>query len=208
MQARLEGLERRDLVTAENAAAVGARDELVEARCVVHELAQHGERELGIGEAPPALEIGRRQALGHVQPAIGREAFQKDVAKALRPAAAAGADVAHVLPLRLALRAELAEPADLLGRGLLMGSRQGAHSSSSMRRRTIWPATVSRRSMRAVACSTWRSSARCVSMTISTWLSPSPGSFCTIATIEILQSARTRVMSASTPGRSSTRMRR
>src|SRR5438045_1429346 len=83
----------------------------------------HGERELGIGEAPPALQIGARQALGHVQPAIGREAFQKDVGKALRPAAAAGADVAHVLPLRLALRAELVEPADMLGRGLLMRGR-------------------------------------------------------------------------------------
>src|SRR5204863_9030061 len=149
MQARLERLERRDFVAAENAAAVGARDDLVEARHVVHELAQYRQRELGTGKAAPAPEIGARQALGHVQAAVGGEAFQQDVGKALRRAAAAGADVEHVLQLLLAL----------------LRRQQRFHSSSSMRSRTMLPATVSRRSIRAVACSTWRSSARCVSMT-------------------------------------------
>ena len=74
--------------------------------------------------------------------------------------------------------------------------------------RVTLPSTLERRSILAIACSTFFSSARWVSMTMSTRLSPSLGSFCTIASIEMAESARARVMSASTPGRSSTRMRR
>src|SRR4051812_13879499 len=85
---------------------------------------------------------------------------------------------------------------------------ESLHNSSSSRRRTTLPSTVGRRSMRAIARSTLRSSARCVSITMSTRLSPCGGSFCTIASIEIFESARMRVTRASTPGLSCTRMRR
>ena len=69
-------------------------------------------------------------------------------------------------------------------------------------------AMVGSASMRAMAASMRRSRVSCVSMMISTRSSPSTASFCTTAPIEISLSARMRVTSASTPGRSSARSRR
>jgi hypothetical protein len=74
--------------------------------------------------------------------------------------------------------------------------------------RVTLPTTVGRRSILAIARSTFFSIARLVSSTMSTWRSPAPGSFCTMASIEIFDAASTRVMLASTPGLSCTRMRR
>jgi hypothetical protein len=70
------------------------------------------------------------------------------------------------------------------------------------------PVTTDSPSMAAMAASTFFSIASWVSMMMSTCSSPSSGSFCTIASMEMARSARMRVMSASTPGRSTTRMRR
>src|ERR671923_174683 len=81
--------------TAEDAPGVGARDELVERRDVVHELAQDRLRKLRVGKAPPAGKIRCREALGHIQAAVGCQAFEQDVGETLGLAAAAGADVEH-----------------------------------------------------------------------------------------------------------------
>jgi hypothetical protein len=53
---------------------------------------------------------------------------------------------------------------------------------------------------RELAALTFFSIVRCVSMMMLTRSSPSCGSFCTIASIEIPESARIRVTSANTPG--------
>src|SRR5260370_15560410 len=82
------------------------------------------------------------------------------------------------------------------------------YSSSSRRILVTFPTTVASFSIFTIAWLTFFSSARWVSMTMLTRLSPLPGSFCTMASIEIPESARMRVMLASTPGWSSTRMRR
>jgi hypothetical protein len=82
------------------------------------------------------------------------------------------------------------------------------HESSSSLRRVTWPATTGSFSILAIAALTFFSIAWCVSITMSTRRSPSPGYFCTMASIEMRESARMRVMSASTPGLSTTRMRR
>src|SRR6185436_17575128 len=135
--------------------------------------------------------------------------------------------------LFLPLLFHLLEPAQLLGRrlgvrllrdrflrrrlGLRLLRRQRSadqqekqqpHNSSSSRIRVTAPTTVESFSMRAIAWLTFFSSAWWVSMTISTRFSPLRGSFCTIASIEIFESARMRVTSASTPGLSWTCRRR
>src|SRR6185503_12874879 len=61
------------------------------------------------------------------------------------------------------------------------------HSSDSCLSRTMLPSTVGRPSILRIAWFTSRSSARCVSITMSTCCSPSAGSFCTIASIEMRQ---------------------
>src|SRR6185295_15740988 len=98
MQAGLEGLQRRNVLAAKNSRGVGALHQRVQVLHVVHELAQDGLGELDVRQAAPALEIGPGEALGHVQAAIGGEALEQDVGKALRLAAAPGADVEHYLP--------------------------------------------------------------------------------------------------------------
>src|SRR5712692_3555192 len=197
---------------------------------------QHRVRQLRIRQLPERAEVDPRNLLRNVQPAVGGEPFEQDLRETLWLRAAARADVSHVcLPLwvLLPLLLQLVELAHLLRRRLavrgLLGGRlvlrlflrqrrqaqhqrcgeeEEPHSSASRRRRTILPTTVGSRSIFAIAWFTFFSRAWCVSMTISTRLSPSPGSFCTMASIEILQSASKRVMSASTPGLSITRMRR
>jgi len=62
------------------------------------------ERELGVRQPAPARERGRvdtRVALGQVQPAVGRQAFEQDLAEAARCRVAAGAEVSQ---LRSSLR--------------------------------------------------------------------------------------------------------
>src|SRR5204863_8729307 len=95
MQARLERLERRDVIAAEDAAGIGALDDVRQPIHVVHELRQDRGGERGIGKAAPAREVGFGKALGHVKAAVAGEAFEKDAGESLRLAAAPGADVAH-----------------------------------------------------------------------------------------------------------------
>src|SRR6266478_5686529 len=177
MKARLERLQRRDVVSSKNFPRVSGFDNPFQVRHVVHELRQDGMRKIGIRQGSPGLQVRFWIILRHVQPAVGSETFEQDVGKAARRRVAAGRDVEH-------------------------------YSSSSRRILVTFPTTVESFLIFAIARSTFFSSARWVSMTMSTRLSPLPGSFCTMAPIEILEPARMRVMSASTPGRSSTRMRR
>src|SRR5882762_2784196 len=177
VKARLERLQRRDVVGSKNVLRVGGFDDPLQIRHVVHELRQEGMGELAVAFSPQRGEIGPRITLRDIQPAVRGEALQQDVGKAARRRVAAGRDVEH-------------------------------YSSSSRRILVTFPTTVESFSIFAIAWLTFFSSARWVSITMSTRLSPLPGSFCTMAPIEIFEPARMRVMSASTPGRSSTRMRR
>jgi hypothetical protein len=70
------------------------------------------------------------------------------------------------------------------------------------------PSTVASASIFAIAAITSFSMHVCVRRMMSVCFSPSEGSFWIIALIEISRSARMRVMSASTPGLSCTRIRR
>src|SRR5690606_39083584 len=61
------------------------------------------ERQVGVRQAAPGFEgVGRhlRQGLGDGQPAIGRQAFEEDVAERLRRHAAAGRYVFHRVSTR------------------------------------------------------------------------------------------------------------
>src|SRR5438105_2373640 len=177
MKARLERLQRRDVVTSKNFLRVSGFDDPLQIGKVIHELRQDGMSEPAETLSPQRGEIGPRIILRDIEPAVRGEALQQDVGKAARRRVAAGRDVEH-------------------------------YSSSSRRILVTFPTTVESFSIFAIAWLTFFSSARWVSMTMSTRLSPLPGSFCTMASIEIFEPARMRVMSASTPGWSSTRMRR
>src|SRR5205807_5381940 len=177
MKARLERLQRRDVISSKYFLRVGEFEDASEIRNVIHELREDGMGELAVTLCPQRGEIGSRITLRDIEPAVRGEALQQDVGKAARRRVAAGRDVEH-------------------------------YSSSSRRILVTFPTTVESFSIFAIAWLTFFSSARWVSMTMSTRLSPLPGSFCTMASIEIFEAARMRVMSASTPGWSSTRMRR
>src|SRR5581483_917023 len=121
--------------------------------------------------------IEMRERLREIQPAVGGEAFEEDRGEGPGGGAAAGGDVQHY-----------------------------ERPSSSRRMRVILPVTTGSASIFAIAAFTFFSRAGCVSMMMSTCSSPSLGSRWIMASIEIDASASTRVMSASTPGRSNTRM--
>ncbi len=70
----------------------------------------------------------------------------------------------------------------------------------SIRIRTTSPVTDSRASMRAMAWFMWPSHIRWLSMIRGTWVSPSRGSFCWMATILMPSSPRMPAMRAMTPG--------
>ncbi len=93
-------------------------------------------------------------------------------------------------------------------RYFIVGSVGARSAQSSRRIRITFDSTVGSASMRAIAVMIWRSTVRCVSRMMSVWFSPSAGSRCSTASIEMRASARMRVMSASTPGSSATRSRR
>jgi len=100
-------------------------------------------------------------------------------------------------------------PADAeQGRAGMCGHAARARANLPSLNRVTRPSTVGSASMRAIAASTCFSWVWCVSRMMSVWVSPSPGSFCSIASIEMVASARMRVMSASTPSLSATRMHR
>ena len=80
-------LQRRDLRRAEDGLGVGGGAQALQVgrRDVVDVERQDLEGQLGIGQAAPARQRGRvdlRVVRGQVQAAVGRQAFEQDVAEA------------------------------------------------------------------------------------------------------------------------------
>src|SRR5882672_7824182 len=188
---RLELFDRGDIVAAEDLFRVSRIDEPLQVARgnVVGEPRQDRERQLRVAHAAHRGKIGGtefRKFLGQIQAAVGREALEQDLGERLRFRPAAGADVTH---------------------GISAAPNPG-HCSSSSRILVTFPVTTFSFSILPIAVLMLFSRVWWVSMMMSTCSSPSAGSRCTMASMEIEPSARMRVMSASTPGRSSTRMRR
>src|SRR5450756_138771 len=206
MHARLQRAQRRDLreigitaAIAVNISRVGLGDDGLEVsrRNVGNEFRQHREREIGVRQLAPRIQFRPghlRILLRQVQPAIGCETAKQDFGKIFRGRIAACGDVFHLKHYLISS----------LSRQRARGACYLPNSSSLIL--VTLPATTPNASIFLIAALMRFSRVRWVSMIRSAWSSPSPGSFWITASIEICSSARMRVMSASTPGLSCTRI--